>query len=278
MKNPILLFVLLCWACAKSVDYDAEKTAITRLIDDETNYAAAADSVNWSNCWTNTDEAMFIITSANSTQQYNGWPRIMSAMKDAEPFELKLNRDHYNFTIGSDVAFVSFNQQDNGGGSEERKTKESRTLKKVDGHWKIVRANVIDVSSYERQKTNSFHVAKEKIAVDPKTSFRNQSGLGGMYIGYVEVPAATDFTPFFAGLPQDMCPSPHWGYVFEGSIRLKYPDGKEEIVKSGEVFYWPAPHTAVVDKNVKLIDFSPEPEFSQLMEHIAKKMAEQKAK
>ena len=98
-----------------------------------------------------------------------------------------------------------------------------------------------------------------------------------MSIGYVEVPTAVDFSPLFAGLPQNMCISPHWGYILEGSIRLKYGDGKEETINAGEVFYWPAPHTGMVDSNVKFIDFSPDREFVPLMEHIAKKIAEQPA-
>jgi hypothetical protein len=97
-----------------------------------------------------------------------------------------------------------------------------------------------------------------------------------MYVGYVEVPAGTDFTPLFTGLPHDMCPAPHWGYVFEGSMRIKYADGKEETVNKGEVFYMPALHTGVAEKDTKFIDFSPEAELGQLMAHISKKMAAQK--
>ena len=177
--------------------------------------------------------------------------------------------------IDHDLAFVTFDQQDNWGGVE-RKTKESRTLKKIDGKWKIMRVTVVDVSSYDRRKTASFHIAKEKLAVDPRTSMRNQHGLGGMAVGYVELPAGVDFSPMFVGLPQDMCPSPHWGYVLEGAMQIKYPGGKEETIKAGEVFYWPAPHTGKVTKGVKFIDFSPSAEFTQVMDHIATKMAEQK--
>ncbi len=270
MKNIILPFVLLCWACAKP-DLESEKQKLTQLIDEETKYAAAADTVNWAKCWLTTSEAMFTIVSVEGVQQFSGWNNIKAAIKDAKPFELTLKRDQYNFTIDNNVAFVSFNQYDNWGG-EDRETRESRTLRKVEGQWKIVDINVIAVSSYERKNTPSFHAIKEKINVDPRTSFRNQSGLGGMYVGYVEVPGGTDFTPMFTGLPQNNCPSPHWGYLFEGTIRIKYPDGKEDVVNAGEVFYWPAPHTGLVEKNAKFIDFSPEAEFSQLMDHIAANM------
>jgi hypothetical protein len=277
MKNPIILIVLVCWACAKP-DLEAEKKSIKQLIDNESKYAAAADSLKWANCWVNTNDAQFTYVSVDGAQQYKGWRVIRSGFKGAKPFELKLTRDNYNFTIGNDVAFVSFDQQDNWGGMEERKTKETRTLKKIDGEWKIVDINVIAVSSFEKPITGSFHVAKEKIAVDPRTSFHNQSGLGGMAVAYWEAPAGTDFSPLLAGLPQDMCTSPHWGYVVEGSLRVKYPDGKEEVIKGGEVFYLPAPHTGIVEKNIKFIDFSPEPQFAQVMDHIAKKFAEQKQK
>ena len=274
MKTPILLFALLCFACSESVDPEAEKSVITKLIDDHTRYGASADSVNWAKCWSNTDQDMFTMSGANGTGQLIGWSEVKKAM-NKKPFELQLKRDNYHYTIGKDVAFVSFDQQDNWGGGETRKTRESRTLRKIDGEWKVVNLNVIQVSSYERVKTGSYHIAKEKIAVDANTSLRTQPGLGGMYVGFVEVPAGTDFTPLFAGLPHDMCSSPHWGYIFEGSIRLKYADGKEELVNKGEVFYWPSPHTAVVEKNVKFIDFSPEPQLRIVLDHVTKKMAAQ---
>jgi hypothetical protein len=275
MKNLILFSVLLCWACAKPIDEEAEKAAITKLIDDETRYAAAADSANWSACWLNTDEAVFSIASADSSGHYKGWASVASAACEFEPFELNLKRDNYAYSIDRDIAFVTFDQQDNWGGVD-RKTKESRTLKKVDGQWKIMNVSVVDISSYDKRKTSSFHIAKERIAVDRRTSFRNEHGLGGMAVAYVEVPAGTDFTPLFAGLPDNMCPAPHWGYMLEGSMKVKYLDGKEETINAGEVFYLPAPHTAGADKNAKFIDFSPEAEFTQLMDHIASKMAEQK--
>ena len=276
MKTPILLFALLCCACAQSVDPESEKSAITKLIDAETRYAAAADSLNWEKCWTNTDQDIFTISGADGIGQYSGWTAVRK-LANKNPFDLQLKRDNYHYTIGNDVAFVTFDQEANWGGGPMLKSSESRTLSKINGEWKILNANVIQVSSYGRVHTGSYHMAKEKIAVDAGTSLRTQPGLGGMYVGFVEVPAGTDFTPMFAGLPHDMCSAPHWGYVFEGSVRLKYADGKEETVNKGEVFYWPAPHTAIVEKDVKFIDFSPEPQLRAVLDHISQKMASQKA-
>ncbi len=277
MKYLITLFVLLCWACAKP-DVESDKKLITQLIEDETHYAAAADTLKWADSWLKTDEARFVYVADDGVHDYKGWDSLKDFLKDAKPFELKLKRDNYNIIIDNDVAFASFDQQDNWGGIDGGIKKETRILKKVDGKWKIAEVNVINVSAFEKKATGSFHIAKEKIAVDPESSFRNQSGLGGMTVGYIEAPAGTDFSPMFVGLPNDMCPSPHWGYIFEGSIRVKYPDGKEEVINAGEVFYLPAPHTGVVLKDLKFIDFSPEPEMTRLMDHVAKTRADQKPK
>jgi len=81
----------------------------------------------------------------------------------------------------------------------------------------------------------------------------------------------------FKGLPGNLCSSPHWGYILEGSIRVIYGNGKEETLRQGEVFYLPAPHTGIVDKSVKFIEFSPDEEFIPLMEHMEKKLKEQAA-
>ncbi len=46
--------------------------------------------------------------------------------------------------------------------------------------------------------------------------------MGDMAIRHARIPAGTDFGPVLKGLPDDRCPSPHWGIVLEGSIRLEH--------------------------------------------------------
>jgi hypothetical protein len=120
----------------------------------------------------------------------------------------------------------------------------------------------------------SFHMPADQIPPNPVSGFTNIYEKGGMSIGYVSVPTTTDFGPLLEGLPNDMCPSPHWGYIIDGAIRIIYADGAEEVVSAGEVFYWPAPHTAIVDDSVKLVDFSPDVHFKPLMAHIGEKLKE----
>jgi hypothetical protein len=70
---------------------------------------------------------------------------------------------------------------------------------------------------------------------------------GEMAIRHARVPAGTDMSPVLHGLPGDRCPSPHWGIVLEGTIRMTHADGSTEVAHAGEVYHWPAGHTAFVE-------------------------------
>ncbi len=108
----------------------------------------------------------------------------------------------------------------------------------------------------------------------PGTVMRALPDYGGMTVCFNELPKGTDFTPLLQGLSNNSCHCPHWGYITEGKILIKYDNGEEETVSAGEVFYWPAGHTGIVQEDVKLIDFSPSKEFDEVMAHVGKKMAE----
>jgi hypothetical protein len=117
---------------------------------------------------------------------------------------------------------------------------------------------------------------KEDIPVTmqaPGTTMRGLPGYGGMTVAFNEIPAGTDFSPLLQGLKNDSCHCPHWGYVVEGEMLVKYNDGTEEMLSTGDVFYLPPGHTARVEKDLKLLDFSPEKELKEVMDHIARKVA-----
>ena len=120
-------------------------------------------------------------------------------------------------------------------------------------------------------------IKKEDIPITMQSEDRTMRGLpgyGGMTIGYSELPAGTDMAPLLHGLENNSCHCPHWGYLIEGAIRMKYDNGTEEVITTGDVFYLPPGHTAIVEENMKFLDFSPEKELNEVMEHIGKKMAE----
>ncbi len=118
---------------------------------------------------------------------------------------------------------------------------------------------------------------KEAIPVTmeaPGTTMRGLPGYGGMTVAFNEIPAGTDLSPLLQGLKNNSCHCPHWGYLMDGEMLVKYDDGTEETLSKGDVFYLPPGHTAIVMKDLKLIDFSPEKELNEVLSHIAKKMAE----
>jgi ethanolamine utilization protein EutQ (cupin superfamily) len=99
------------------------------------------------------------------------------------------------------------------------------------------------------------------------------NGWGGMTVAINELPAGTDFAPLLAGLKNNSCQVPHWGYILKGSLKLIYDDGKAVVLKAGDVFYMAPGHKATVLEDLKLMDFSPEKEMKELINHVEKKIA-----
>ena len=75
------------------------------------------------------------------------------------------------------------------------------------------------------------------------------------------------------GLENDLCQSPHWGYVMQGELTVTYTDGKQEMLNGGDLFYWPPGHTVKVGEDAEVILFSPQHEHSKVIDHMLRKMA-----
>lgn len=134
-----------------------------------------------------------------------------------------------------------------------------------------------DISKEKSAKPESDkeqHISIEKFPKDMTINHLN--GWGGMTIAINELPAGTDFSPLLEGLKNNSCQVPHWGYILKGSLKLKYDDGKEVVLKAGDVFYMAPGHKASVVEDLKLIDFSPEKEMKELIRHVEKKIADSK--
>jgi hypothetical protein len=108
----------------------------------------------------------------------------------------------------------------------------------------------------------------------PGTIMRRQSGFGKLDVTYSELPAGTDFTPLLVGLDNDSCHCTHWGYIIQGAFRIIYDDGSEETLRTGDVFFLPAGHTAIVDEDLKCIMFSPDEDHDEVLTYAMNKMAE----
>lgn len=98
------------------------------------------------------------------------------------------------------------------------------------------------------------------------------SGWGGMAVDINKAPAGTDFTPLLEGLENDKCQVPHWGYIIEGAVRIIFEDGTETVFSEGEAFFMKPGHTAIVEKDLFLVSFSPEHAMHDLVDHINEKV------
>ena len=114
------------------------------------------------------------------------------------------------------------------------------------------------------------HAAEKHLAIELEVGDIVTRGedWGGQLVRHLTLPPGADFTPLLKGLPGDVCPCPHWGYVISGSMHLRYADGSEELSRAGEMYYWPGGHTGWTDDGVIFVEFSPAEELRPVLEHV----------
>ena len=106
-----------------------------------------------------------------------------------------------------------------------------------------------------------------------KTEFGSATGYGTISGEYFSLGAGTDIAPLLQGLEDDLCQSPHWGYLLQGALTVTYANGDSEAVNGGDLFYWPPGHTVRVGQDAEVILFSPQHEHSKVIDHMLGKMA-----
>jgi len=96
---------------------------------------------------------------------------------------------------------------------------------------------------------------------------------GDIEIGYTIVPPM-DCTQAYAGggLPGGVCPCPHYGYVFEGRIRARYPDSDwpDEVVEAGEAFFIPSGHVLIYEEESRVLELNPAHALKMCMDAMQK--------
>ena len=95
---------------------------------------------------------------------------------------------------------------------------------------------------------------------------------GTFGVEYFSLATGTDMAPLLVGLEDDLCQAEHWGYLVSGTVVVTYADRSEELVTTGDVFYWPEGHTVRVEQDAELIMFSPQVTHGAVMDHIAGKI------
>jgi hypothetical protein len=85
---------------------------------------------------------------------------------------------------------------------------------------------------------------------------------GGYSVCFESHTADGDLADLFRGLPGDRCQLPRWGYVIEGKVAFRLPDGEETYV-AGDAYYVPPGHTPVHCAGAEIVEFSPTDALAQ---------------
>jgi len=96
--------------------------------------------------------------------------------------------------------------------------------------------------------------------------------LGRYTVEFTTFREDADASPFFRGLPEDRCQSPHWGYVLAGKLTFRYAEG-EETYEAGDAYYGPPGHVPIVTAGTEIVEFSPTEEYARTLAVVAGNLA-----
>lgn len=85
--------------------------------------------------------------------------------------------------------------------------------------------------------------------------------ISGYTVDFVSIRQDSDLAPLLKGLPGDRCPCPHWGYLFKGTIIVRYAD-HEEICQAGDAYYMAPGHAPEARAGSEFVQFSPAAELA----------------
>ncbi len=88
---------------------------------------------------------------------------------------------------------------------------------------------------------------------------------GDIHVGFETYNEEFDITPLLKGLPDDRCQCPHYGYVLQGRMRVRYAD-HEEVVDAGDAYYIAPGHSPIMEAGTEIVEFSPKDEYQRTME------------
>jgi len=109
------------------------------------------------------------------------------------------------------------------------------------------------------------------VAVDLDEIEGRYAEVGEHTVAFETYKQDVDPAPFFAGLPDDRCQCPHWGYVTSGRITFRWPD-RMETYAAGDAYYAPPGHLPLVTAGTSVVEFSPTAELAQTMEAVERNL------
>ena len=92
---------------------------------------------------------------------------------------------------------------------------------------------------------------------------------GDLEVGYT-VTEAGDQTWVYRGLPGSVCPCSHYGYMFKGRLRCRYPgsDWPDEVAEAGDVYFFRSGHVLIYEEPSEVLELNPAAALQLLMDHV----------
>jgi hypothetical protein len=94
---------------------------------------------------------------------------------------------------------------------------------------------------------------------------------GDLEIGYTVLSAPSSSQGLYEGLPGGLCNCPHYGYVFQGTVRCVYPQSEleDEVAGPGEAYFFRPGHYLVYEEDhSEVLELNPADALEFLMDHI----------
>jgi hypothetical protein len=101
--------------------------------------------------------------------------------------------------------------------------------------------------------------------VESKEAIVREADWTGIHVGFETYNEDSDIAPLYEGLPDDRCQCPHWGYVFEGRMHVRYAD-HEEVFEAGDAYYVSPGHTPFMEAGTEILVFSPKDAYRKTQE------------
>ena len=93
--------------------------------------------------------------------------------------------------------------------------------------------------------------------------------LGSYTVAFETFKTDLDVTPYFHGLPGDVCSCKHLGYVTAGQITFRWPDHEETYVE-GDAYVAGPGHSPLIAAGTSTVEFTRTADLQPVMEVIGR--------
>jgi len=111
------------------------------------------------------------------------------------------------------------------------------------------------------------------VSTSPRGESRH-TDLGSYTVEFGKAAAGTKLDAIhYYGLPDQACPTPHWGILNSGEWRVTLVHGGDMTIRAGEAYYLPPGHRLEIVADSEYVEFSPHELHRQTREAVARNQA-----